>query len=222
MKRHTYFPVITGIFCACLIVSNILDTKFFQLGSATFPAGIILFPLVYVFGDLFTEVYGYAQSRKAIWAGFASLLLAVVSIELARRLPAAESWHEQEAFNAILGKLPRIVLASIIAYFTGEFLNSFTLAKLKVAQRGSRMAVRFVASTIVGQAADTAVFIIIAFAGTIPISVMGQIFLSAWAFKVLWEVAALPVSLPLVRWLKRVENEDYFDKDTNFSPFKLS
>lgn len=222
MKKQTYFPIITGIFCACLIVSNVLDTKFFQIGSATFPAGIILFPIVYVFGDIFTEVYGYGQSRKAIWAGFTSLVLAVVSIELARRLPAAESWNQQEAFNAILGKLPRIALASVTAYFAGEFVNSFTLAKLKVAQGGRRMPIRFVASTFVGQAVDTAVFILVAFAGTLPVSVMAEIFLSAWLFKVLWEVVALPVSLPLVGWLKRVENEDYYDKETNFSPFKLS
>ncbi len=222
MKKHTYFPIITGIFCACLIVSNVLDTKFFQIGSATFPAGIILFPIVYVFGDVFTEVYGYAQSRKAIWAGFTSLVLAVVTIEIARRLPAADGWGHQEAFNAILGKLPRIALASVTAYFAGEFMNSFTLAKLKVAQNGSRMPVRFVASTVVGQAVDTAVFILVAFAGTLPLSVMGTIFVSAWLFKVVWEVVALPVSIPLVRWLKRVENEDYYDRETNFSPFRLT
>ncbi len=222
MKQYKYFSIITGIFAACLVISNILDSKFFQIGNTVFPAGIILFPIVYVFGDVFTEVYGYSQSRKAIWTGFFALLILVISLEIARRLPAASFWQNQAAFDSILGKVPRIVLASIVAYFAGEFINSFTLAKLKVKQNGKAVAIRFVASTITGQAVDTLTFIIIAFAGTMAVNEMVQIFLSAWLFKVAWEVIALPISIPLVAWLKKVENEDYYDKETNFSPFKLS
>lgn len=221
MKHYKYFSIITGIFCASLVISNILDTKFFQLGQTVFPAGIILFPIVYVFGDIFTEVYGYSQSRKAIWTGFFSLLILVVFVELGRRLPSASFWAYQTEFDTILGKVPRIVLASITAYFAGEFINSFTIAKLKIKQNGKSMPVRFIASTIVGQAVDTFVFIVIAFVGTMTISEMGQVFLSAWIFKVLWEVVALPMSIPLVNWLKKVENENYFDTDTNFNPFKI-
>ncbi len=222
MKHYKYFSIITGLFTACLIISNILDTKFFQIGQSVFPAGIILFPVVYVFGDVFTEVYGYAQSRKAIWTGFFSLLVLVLSLEVARRLPAASFWQGQVAFDTILGKVPRIVIASVTAYFAGEFVNSFTIAKLKIKQGGKAMPIRFVASTVLGQAVDTFVFIAIAFAGSMAVGEMAQVFLSAWIFKVLWEVIALPVSIPLVKWLKKVENEDYYDKDTNFSPFKLS
>lgn len=222
MKNYKYFSVITGLFAACLIVSNILDTKFFQIGQTAFPAGIILFPIVYVFGDIFTEVYGYAQSRKAIWTGFFSLLIAVISFEIARRLPAASFWENQEAFDLILGKVPRIVTASITAYFLGEFSNSYTIAKLKLFQKGKSMPVRFVVSTLIGQAVDTSVFIIIAFAGTMKPGDMVTVFISAWLFKVVWEVLALPLSISAVRWLKKVENEDYFDKDTNFNPFKFS
>lgn len=222
MKHYKYFSIITGLFAACLVISNLLDTKFFELGKTAFPAGIILFPIVYVFGDVFTEVYGYAQSRKAIWTGFFSLLIMVVFFEIARRLPAASFWEHQEAFDMILGKVPRIVIASITAYFVGEFTNSFIMAKLKLFQKGKSMAIRFVASTLAGQFVDTAVFIVIAFAGTLKFGDMVTVFISAWLFKVLWEVLALPISVPVVRWLKKVENEDYYDRDTNFNPFKLT
>lgn len=222
MKHYRYFSIITGVFSACLVVSNILDTKFFQIGETVFPAGIILFPVVYVFGDVFTEVYGYSQSRKAIWTGFFSLTILVVSLEVARRLPAASFWQNQAAFDTILGKVPRIVFASIFAYFAGEFVNSFILAKLKIRQEGKSMPIRFVASTVAGQAVDTFVFIVIAFIGSMAVSDMAQVFLSAWLFKVLWEVIALPLSIPLVKWLKKAESEDFYDKNTNFSPFKLS
>lgn len=222
MKQYKYFSLITGIFCASLVISNILDTKFFEIGSTAFPAGIILFPIVYVFGDIFTEVYGYSQSRKAIWAGFFSLLLLIISLEIARHLPPASFWKDQVAFDTVLGKVLRIVIASIVAYLAGEFVNSLTIAKMKLKQSGKAMPVRFILSTLFGQAVDTSVFIIIAFAGTMPISVMFTVFLSAWIFKVLWEIVALPISIPLVNWLKKQENEDYFDKETNFNPFKIS
>jgi hypothetical protein len=222
MKTYKYYSVITGVFSACLVISNILDTKFFQIGQTIFPAGIILFPVVYVFGDVFTEVYGYSQSRKAIWTGFFSLVILVIALEVGRRLPAASFWQNQAAFDNILGKVPRIVIASIVAYFAGEFINSFTIAKLKIKQEGRAMPIRFVASTIVGQAVDTSVFIVIAFLGSMAIGEMAEVFLSAWIFKVLWEIVALPISIPLVKRLKKIENEDYYDKNTNFSPFKVS
>ncbi|MCZ2129683.1 MAG: queuosine precursor transporter [Bacteroidia bacterium] len=222
MKHYKYFSFITGIFCAALVISNILDTKLFQIGSTAFPAGIILFPIVYVFGDIFTEVYGYSQSRKAIWAGFFSLLILVVSLEIAKHLEPASFWQDQAAFETILGKVWRIAIASITAYLCGEFVNSFTMAKMKLKQKGKSMPVRFIFSTILGQAVDTSVFIIIAFSGTMSVTSMFTVFLSAWIFKVVWEVVALPISIPLVKWLKKVENEDYFDNDTNFNPFKIS
>lgn len=221
MKQYKYFSFITGIFCACLVISNILDTKLFSIGSSVFPAGIILFPIVYVFGDVFTEVYGYNQSRKAIWAGFFSLIILIVSLIIAKHLPPATFWKNQEAFEATLTKVPRIAIASIVAYFSGEFVNSFVISKLKLKQKGEMMALRFVASTVVGQAVDTCVFILIAFTGVIGISDSFILFLSAWTFKVVWEVIALPLSLTIVRRLKKIENEDYFDEQTNYNPFKL-
>lgn len=222
MKHYKYFSFITGLFCAALVISNILDTKLFQIGDSMFPAGIILFPIVYVFGDIFTEVYGYRQSRKAIWAGFFSLFLLTVSLKIAVHLEPAGFWKEQAAFETILGKVWRIAIASVIAYLCGEFINSFTVAKMKLKQKGKAMAVRFVLSTVLGQAIDTSVFILIAFSGAMSASAMFTVFLSAWIFKVVWEILALPISLPLVIWLKKAENEDYFDNNTDFNPFKIS
>jgi len=222
MKQYKYFSTITGLFCASLVISNILDTKFFEISGVAFPAGIIIFPIVYVFGDIFTEVYGYKYSRKAIWAGFFSLIILVVTLQIAKNMEPAAFWKNQEAFEIILGKVYRIALASIIAYLSGEFLNSFTLAKLKLKQSGKAMPLRFVVSTVIGQCVDTGVFIAIAFGGTMEFKTLIGIFLYAWLFKVIWEILALPISIPLVRRLKRIENEDYYDNDTDFNPFKMS
>jgi queuosine precursor transporter len=214
--------MITGLFAACLVISNILDTKIFSFFSLDLPGGIILFPIVYVFGDILTEVYGYSYSRRVIWTGFGALVLMVIASSIVGRLPPASFWTLQKEYNDILGKVPRIIAASITAYFLGEFANSFTLAKLKVASHGKRMPLRFVLSTFVGQFVDTTVFVLIAFAGILPSSALISITISGWLFKVVWEIIALPITLPLVKWLKKTENEDYYDRNTNFSPFKIS
>jgi uncharacterized integral membrane protein (TIGR00697 family) len=221
-KQYRFLPVITGLFTATLLISNTLDTKIFSFGSLALPAGIILFPLAYLIGDILTEVYGYSASRKVIWTGLLSLLLMVAMYEIARLLPAASFWANQESFDKTLGHVPRIVAAGITAYFLGEFCNSYVLAKLKVKSGGRSMPIRFVLSTFVGQAVDTAVFVLIAFAGTFAPTELVSIVISAWAFKVCWEIVALPITLPIVKWLKAAENEDYFDKETNFNPFRLS
>jgi len=219
MKQFKYLGLITGLFTATLLISNTLDNKIFTFAGLALPAGIVLFPLAYVFGDVLTEVYGYATSRSVIWIGFLALALMVGSYELARVLPPASFWTHQDAYEAILGRIPRIVVASIAAYFLGEFCNSYVLAKMKVRMRGAAMPVRFVASTVVGQLVDTAVFVLIAFTGTMPRAALFTVTLSAWAVKVGWEVIALPLTVPIVKALKRAENEDYFDTDTNFNPF---
>lgn len=221
MKNYKYYSVITGLFTACLLISNTLDTKIFMFSSLALPAGIILFPLAYLFGDVLTEVYGYSSSRKVIWTGFFSLLLMIVFYEIARNLTPAPFWKNQSSFDTIFSHVPRIVIASISAYFIGEFCNSFVLAKLKIKQSGSKMWLRFIASTIVGQAVDTTVFVLIAFYGSMIFSEMIQVIISAWLFKVIWEVIALPITLPIVKWLKKVENEDYFDTNTDFNPFNV-
>lgn len=235
MRSYKYLSFITGIFTATLLISNTLDTKLFSLGTLNLPfgitwvlvlpSGIILFPLVYIFNDVLTEVYGYAASRKVIWTGLIGLLLMVVTYEVARILPPAASFSpRQEEFSKIFGHTPRIVLASITAYLTGEFCNSYVLAKIKVRMRGKAMSLRFVGSTVVGQAVDTTVFVVIAYwatPGNGTRQILG-IILTGWVFKVAWEVVALPLTLRIVNYLKKAENEDHFDINTNFNPFHLS
>jgi queuosine precursor transporter len=222
MRQFRYLGLITGVFTATLLISNTLDTKIFTIAGLALPAGIVLFPLAYVFGDVLTEVYGYAASRSVIWTGFISLLLMVGSYELAGALPAAAFWPHQEAFESILGHVPRIVAASVVAYFAGEFCNSYVVAKMKVKTKGAAMPVRFVLSTIVGQLVDTSLFVLIAFTGTMDTGALISITLSAWAVKVGWEIIALPLTIAVVKALKRAEGVDHFDTDTNFNPFSVS
>ncbi len=223
MRRdYKFLVLISGLFSATLLISNTLDTKIFSFFGMTLPAGIILFPLAYLFGDILTEVYGYSASRKVIWGGFFSLLLMVACFEIGIRLPPAGFWENQDAFAKTLGHIPRIVTASVAAYFAGEFCNSFVLAKLKVFTQGKGMATRFIASTLVGQAVDTTVFVLIAFTGVFAVSELVKITVSAWLLKVAWEVIALPATIPIVKALKRAENEDFFDTNTDFNPFHVS
>jgi uncharacterized integral membrane protein (TIGR00697 family) len=221
MPSYRLLVPITGLFVASLLIANTLDTKMFQVGGLSLTAGILVFPLSYVFGDILTEVYGYSASRKVIWTGFGCLVLMVVMYEVAGLLPPADFWHNQEAFSTIFTQVPRIVAASIIAYLCGEFVNSVIVAKMKVAQGGKRMGLRFIVSTVAGEAVDTVVFVTIAFAGSMPLAALSQITLSAWAVKVGWEIVALPLTLIVVKRIKRIEKLDVFDTDTNFSPFKL-
>jgi uncharacterized integral membrane protein (TIGR00697 family) len=219
--RYKFLPLITALFAGTLLISNTLDTKIFDFLGLALPAGIILFPLAYLFGDILTEIYGFAVSRRIIWSGFAALVLMAVCYQLAVDLPPAAFWTDQKSFETVLNQLPRIVAASMLAYLCGEFVNSYVLAKMKVRTDGRKMGLRFVVSTIIGQAVDTSVFVSIAFIGKFPPMDLLQIVVSAWAAKVAWEMIALPVTLPVVRWLKGIECEDYFDRDTDFNPFHI-
>jgi hypothetical protein len=222
MKDYKYLPIITGIFTATLLISNTLDTKLFIVGPMTLTGGLLLFPLAYLFGDVLTEVYGYAASRKVIWTGFSAMLLMAGMYEIVRIIEPAPFWEHQKDYENILGKVPRIVLASIVAYFAGEFVNSYVVAKMKLKTKGKGMAIRFVVSTFAGQAVDTVIFVAIAFVGIFSFSALGEIILWGWLFKVVWEIIALPLTVRVVGWLKKVENVDYYDADTNFNPFNFS
>lgn len=212
---------IAGLFGAVLIMSLILSGKIASVAGITFSAAIIVFPVSYVFGDVLTEVYGYASARRVVWAGFAAQVVWIASYTLAAALPPASFWPHQAAFETILGATPRIALAGMIAYLGGEFLNAYMLAQLKLRSAGRGLALRLVASTVVGQALDTAVFVTIAFAGVFAIAELMQIAVGAFLLKVVWEIVALPVTLPVIAWLKREEGEDHFDRDTDFNPFRL-
>jgi uncharacterized integral membrane protein (TIGR00697 family) len=191
------------------------------LGPFTFDGGTILFPISYIFGDILTEVYGYSRSRRVIWSGFACAVLMVGILALVGALPPAEGWLNQKAYEAILGTTPRIVLGSLIAYFAGEFSNSYTLAKMKILTQGRWLWTRTISSTLIGEGVDTVFFVTIAFAGSLPWSLFGSIIVSNYIFKCGTEVALTPVTYKIINFLKRTENEDVFDIDTDFNPFNL-
>jgi uncharacterized integral membrane protein (TIGR00697 family) len=216
-----FLPVLTGLFTATLLISNVLNCKVIRVGPLPFTGGLIMFPLAALFGDVLTEVYGYAESRKVIWTGLGSLVLFALMIEICGALPADPLWTHQAAYDAILGAVPRIVAASFTAYLVGEFCNSYALAKSKIRTQGSFMFLRFVFSTVVGQFIDSATFVLAAFAGRMPPRQMVLVAFTGWAIMVLWEAAALPLTLPLVRALKLHEGVDYYDIGTNFNPLRF-
>ena len=219
IKNYRYFDIIVGLFVAVLLISNIASTKIVDIWRFTFDGGTIIFPLSYIFGDILTEVYGYRQSRRAIWIGFLSAMVMSLVLGLVGLISPAEGWEFQEAYMAILGQTPRIVTASLIAYFAGEFSNSFILAKMKVFTKGKWLAARTIGSTIAGQAIDTLIFVLIAFHGVFSNSLLLAIIVSNYIFKVLLEVAFTPLTYKIVNTLKRAEGVDYYDKKTNFNPF---
>lgn len=221
-KAYKHLDTITALFVTVLLISNVTSTKILELGPFTFDGGTILFPLSYIFGDILTEVYGYGRSRKVIWLGFLSALLMSLTFIIVGALPPAPDWEYQEAYQSILGLTPRIVVASLIAYFAGEFSNSFILAKLKVLTRGRWLWTRTIGSTLVGQVVDTALFILIAFLGVFPNSLLMPLIVSNYVFKCGVEILFTPITYWVTGWLKQEEREDYYDTDTNFNPFRLT
>lgn len=222
MRTFKYLDLITASFVAVLLISNIASTKILDLHWFTFDGGTILFPLAYIFGDILTEVYGYARSRRVIWTGFFWIAVAAGTFYLVDRLPAAGEYEYQESFHNILGQTPRIVLASLVAFLAGEFVNSVILAKMKVRTEGRALWSRALGSTVFGQALDTAVFLAIAFGGVFSTATMIDIFRSNYLFKVGIEIAFLPLTYLIVNYLKRAEGVDTFDRHTDFNPFNLS
>lgn len=220
-KSFKHLDTITALFVAVLLISNVASTKILELGPFTFDGGTILFPLSYIFGDILTEVYGYARSRKVIWLGFISALLMSIVIIAVGALPPAPDWQFQTAYEQILGFTPRIVFASLIAYFAGEFSNSFVLAKLKVRTQGRWLWSRTISSTLIGQVVDTAIFALVAFSGVIPNALLTQLIISNYIFKCGVEILFTPVTYWIVGWLKQQEREDYYDVETNFNPFRF-
>ena len=220
-QGYRYYDLIMVSFVAVLLISNVASSKIVELGPFTFDGGTLLFPISYIFGDILTEVYGYRRSRRVIWAGFGSAALMAGVFALVGALPPAEGWPYQEAYEAILGTTPRIVLGSLIAYFAGEFSNSYTLAKMKVLTQGRWLWTRTIGSTLVGEGVDTVLFVTIAFAGTLPWSLFWSIVISNYVFKVGLEVVMTPVTYRVTNHLKQTENEDVYDVDTDFNPFKI-
>ncbi|MBV8072593.1 MAG: queuosine precursor transporter [Acidobacteriaceae bacterium] len=223
---YKYLDALITLFVTVLLVSNIIAAKFFAINLRPLipfdfrvSCAQMLFPITYIFGDIFTEVYGYSASRRAIWYGFFASFILVALTYLAVIIPAAPEYTDQVAFSTIFKPVGRIVLASLIAYWCGEFANSFTLAKLKLLTKGRFLWTRTIGSTVVGQAVDTVVVIFVGFYGLRPANVLLELVVSGYVIKVIYETLMTPVTYAVVNFLKRAEGVDYFDYETDFNPF---
>jgi queuosine precursor transporter len=228
-RNYKYYDLILGAFVTVLLSSGLIGVHkvtYVNLpfyGEYVFGAGVLFFPISYLFGDILTEVYGYARSRRVIWAGFGALLFAALMSFVVTSLPAARTMSPEtkQAIDLIFGQTPRIAAASLIAFWTGEFVNSFVLAKLKLFTEGRFLWIRTIGSTIVGEVADSAVFYPVAFFGVWSNEQLVSVMIGNYFLKVLWEVVATPFTYAIVNFLKRAEHEDYFDRNTDFNPFTL-
>jgi len=221
-RTYRYYDLVMAGFVTVLLCANVIGAaKVAELGGFTFGAGVLFFPISYVFGDVLTEVYGYARARKVVWAGFGALAFASFMSWAILAFPPAPGWPHQAAYETVFGATPRIVLASLIAYFSGEFCNSYVLAKMKLFTSGRQLWSRTIGSTIVGEAVDSAIFYPVAFLGVWEMDLVWRVMVSNYLLKVLWEILMTPFTYRLVNFLKRAENEDYYDRHTNFTPFSL-
>jgi uncharacterized integral membrane protein (TIGR00697 family) len=217
--RHSpWFVCIVATFVTCLITANITAVKLIVVCGLLMPAGIVIFPLSYICGDVLTEVYGYRQTRRVIWLGFFCNLLTVVAIWVGQILPQASFWDGQPAYERILGYTPRLLMSSFLAYLVGEFTNAFILAKMKIATRGRWLWMRTIGSTLLGQSLDSLVFVTLAFLGTIPLSHMATAIITQWLVKTGYEVVATPLTYVVVAYLKRQEGIEVYDYETRFNP----
>lgn len=214
-------PVLSGLFVGVLVLSNILAVKMVRLGPFVFDGGTLLFPLSYIFGDILTEVYGYRASRKVIWTGLASLVLMSLNIWIIGILPADRSWNLQDAYNSILSPMPRIALASVLGYFAGEWSNSALLSRMKVLTKGRWLWTRTLGSTLVGEMADTLIFVLVAFAGTYSNGDIIAMILSNYLFKCTIEALFTPLTYKIVAFFKRREGVDVFDEGVRYNPLPV-
>ena len=228
MKSYRYYDLILGAYVCVLLCANLIGAAKVSvvtlpwLGPRTYMAGVLFFPISYLFGDILTEVYGYARDRRVVWSGFAALAFAALMSAVIVHLPPADFWRDrQPAVEAMFGNTPRIICASIIAFWCGSFVNSYVLAKMKIWTSGRWLWTRLIGSTVCGELIDTALFYTIAFAGLWATSDLVSVALDQYVLKSVWEVIATPVTYRIVAFLKRAEQEDYYDRDTNFTPFSL-
>ena len=220
MRKFRFLDTLTIVFVVVLLISNLVGPKMCQVGPFKLSGAQLLFPIAYIFGDIFTEVYGYSASRRAIWLGFLAMGLLSVFGAIAVALPPAPDWHDQQAFAIVFGLVPRFAIASLVAYWAGEFTNAYTMAKLKLLTKGSKLWTRTVGSTLVGQAVDTTIVIMIAFYDA-PWATKANIIVSSYLAKVIYEVLATPLTYAVVFGLKKAEKVDTFDEHTSFNPFRF-
>jgi len=221
-RQYRYIDLVTVAFVTVLLCANLIGpAKVAKVGPITFGAGVLFFPISYIFGDILTEVYGYARARRVVWSGFAALAFASFMATIVLAFPPAPSWPHQAAYETVFGSTWRIVLASLVAFWAGEFCNSYVLARMKVKSSGRWLWVRTIGSTIVGEGVDSLIFYTVAFYGAWPGSQLLTVMLSNYTIKVSWEAVATPLTYRIVNALKRAEAEDFYDRDTDFNPFRL-
>ena len=221
-EQYSYwFVVVVGLFITSLITANIISVKLIAVFGLIMPAGVLIFPVSYITGDVLTEVYGYGQARRVIWLGFFCNFIVVLAIWLGRIMPPASFWDGQAAYELILGYAPRLLMASFLAYLVGEFLNAFVMAKMKILTKGRWLWSRTISSTLAGQGLDSLVFITLAFAGTMPAGALASAIITQWLVKSAYEAVATPVTYRVVGFLKRREGLDTYDYDTRFNPLLI-
>jgi uncharacterized integral membrane protein (TIGR00697 family) len=224
-RQFRYYDFVMAAFVAILLLSNVIGAAKpaaieIQGVQWVFGAGILFFPLGYVIGDVLTEVYGYARARRVIWVGFAGLLFMAFMSWVVVNLPPADDWEGQAAYESVFGQVPRIVFASIVAFWAGEFVNSYVMARMKIWTRGKHLWSRTIGSTVVGQGVDSVIFYPLAFLGVWETSAVITVMVTNWLLKVLWEAVLTPVTYAVVGWLKAREGVDLFDDQTDFTPFR--
>lgn len=223
MKKSVSLPfmALSILFCVCLIISNILEVKMIALGPVTATAGLIVFPISYIINDCIAEVWGYKKARLIIWAGFAMNFLAVAFIQLAILLPPASFWDGQAAFAMIFAATPRIAVASLIAFLAGSFLNAYVMSKMKVASGGKRFSLRAMVSTLVGESADSLIFFPVAFAGVVPAKELLILIVTQAVLKSAYEALILPVTIRVVKFIKKIDGSDVYDTDISYNILKI-
>lgn len=221
-RRYKYYDLVMAAFVTVLLCSNVIGAaKVSTVWGLSFGSGVLFFPISYIFNDVLTEVYGYARARKVVWAGFGALVFASLMSFIIVALPPAPDWGDQDAYRTVFGQTPRIVFASIGAFFVGELSNSYVLAKMKIWSEGRHLWMRTIGSTVVGEAIDSIVFYPVAFFGVWSNNLLLEVMLSNYMIKTGWEAVITPVTYRVVSFLKTAEHEDFYDRDTNFTPFSI-
>jgi uncharacterized integral membrane protein (TIGR00697 family) len=227
-RQYRYYDFVMAAYVCILLCSNLIgpakETSIHVpvFGTVTFLAGVLFFPISYIFGDILTEVYGYGRDRRVVWAGFGALVFASLMAAVVVHLPPSEaSRATQASVETVFGNTPRIVAASITAFWCGTFVNSYVLAKMKIWTRGRWLWTRIVGSTVCGELVDSVIFYFVAFYGRIPQPQLIGLMFTQYALKSGWEIIAAPLTYRIVSFLKKAEREDYYDTDTNFTPFSL-
>lgn len=221
-RTYKYYDLVMALFVTILLCSNVIGAaKVATVWGFTFGAGVLFFPISYIFNDVLTEVYGYARARKVVWAGFGAIIFASFMSWVVVSLPPAGGWNDQAAYVTVFGQTPRIVFASLTAFFVGEFANSYVLAKMKLKTNGRHLWLRTIGSTIIGEGVDSIVFYPVAFFRVWNNNLVITVMITNYVLKVSWEAVITPVTYQVVGFLKRAEDEDYYDHKTNFTPFSI-